>query len=147
MSIHTGKVGMPPRKSRLHIENNMVLALLIVLVVALVFVWLLGLTMQYTNVNVTTPLTAGQMALYEQRVGEWSAGAPALTSGSQSLYEQRVGEWSAGIPATMMGSQSLYEQRVGEWTTGTTPSVNIPQMRSDTEWLSRQIQARASGIR
>jgi hypothetical protein len=147
MSIHTGRIGTPPHKSRLHIENNMLLAIFVLVVAALVFVWLIGLANQYMNVNATPRLTAGQMALYEQRVGEWSAGAPALTMGSQSLYEQRAGEWSVGVPAKIMGSHSLYAQRVGEWSVGQTQPVSIPQMKLDTARLNRLAQARAYGIR
>lgn len=169
MSVHTGRIGTPPQKSRMHLGGDVLTPLLIVLVLAIVVVWLIAMGVQQWNASVTPIASTGQSALYDQRAGEWTVGAPALVIGSSALHDQRAGEWSVGVPSMVMGSRSLHDQRagewsvgalpfllgqsalhdqrVGEWSTGQTQPVNIPQMKLDPEWLNRLAQARAYGIR
>lgn len=169
MSVHTGRIGTPPQKSRMHLGGDVLTPLLIVLILAVVTVWVVGMGIQQWNANETQVVSNGNTALYEQRAGEWAVSAPPSAMESRSLYDQRAGEWSAGIVPAVMGVRSLYdqragewsvgkagmlpgqsalqEQRVGEWTTGQTQPVIVPQMNLDSEWLNRQALARAKGIR
>lgn len=169
MSVHTGRIGTPPHKGRMHLGGDVITPLLIVLILAIVAVWVVGMGFQQWNANETQVVSNSSTALYEQRAGEWAVSAHRSAMGSQSVYDQRTGEWSAGILPVIMGSSSLhdqragewnvgttglllgqsdlYEQRMGEWTTGQTQPVTIPQMKLDTEWLYRQALARANGIR
>lgn len=58
MSLHTGTVGTPPRKSRWHIESPLLLAVVVMLIVLLVaaIVWWLAGTMLATQTQPINPV-------------------------------------------------------------------------------------------
>ena len=65
MSIQTGTVGTPPRKSRWHIESPLLLAVVVTLIVLLVaaIVWWLAGTMLATQTQPINPVISAPQSM------------------------------------------------------------------------------------